>query len=90
MTLVPGRNPASRRWPDWPRSEAVATHERRIVSADAELIRRVQAALGTEEEGEALVEVARNAHRAELELAARIRRQDHNREREIFEGYEDD
>lgn len=33
MILVAGRNPASRRWPDWPRSEAVAVHERWILTA---------------------------------------------------------
>ena len=38
-----------------------------------ELIERIKAALGTDEDGGALVEVARNAHRAELELAARIK-----------------
>jgi hypothetical protein len=32
--------------------------------------RAIKEALGTEEDGEALVEVARNAHRAEMELAA--------------------
>lgn len=37
---------------------------------DAELIKRIQDALGTAETGEALIEVARNAHRAELELAS--------------------
>lgn len=37
---------------------------------EAELIKRIQDALGTEETGEALIEVARNAHRAELELAS--------------------
>lgn len=34
-----------------------------------ELIKRIQDALGTAETGEGLIEVARNAHRAELELA---------------------
>lgn len=34
------------------------------------LITRIQAALGTAEFGDALVEVARNAHSAEVELAA--------------------
>ena len=34
------------------------------------LIDRIKAALGTEENGDALVEVARNAHRAEIELAS--------------------
>jgi hypothetical protein len=34
------------------------------------LIKRIQAALGTNEGGEALVDVARNAHRAEWKLAA--------------------
>lgn len=33
-------------------------------------LKRIADALGTEETGEALVEVARNAHRAELELAS--------------------
>lgn len=37
---------------------------------DQELIKRIQDALGTAETGEALIEVARNAHRAELELAS--------------------
>ncbi len=35
-----------------------------------ELIKRIQDALGTEETGEALIEVARNAHKAELEMAS--------------------
>jgi hypothetical protein len=35
-----------------------------------DLIKRIQDALGTAEEGDALVEVARNACRAEQELAA--------------------
>lgn len=34
------------------------------------LVKSIQDALGTEECGEALVEVARNAHRAEQKLAA--------------------
>jgi hypothetical protein len=34
------------------------------------LINRIKDALGTQENGEALVEVARNAHRAEMELAS--------------------
>jgi hypothetical protein len=34
------------------------------------LIDRIKAALDTEENGEALVEVARNAHRAEMKLAS--------------------
>ena len=34
------------------------------------LIRHIQDALDTAETGEALVEVARNAHKAELELAS--------------------
>lgn len=41
-----------------------------------ELVKRIQDALGTAEEGEALVEVARNAHRAEQELAAIERKKD--------------
>jgi len=40
------------------------------VQALVALIDRIKAALGTEENGEALVEVARNAHRAEMELAS--------------------
>jgi hypothetical protein len=36
-------------------------------------IKRIQDALGTAEEGDALVEVALNAHLAEMELAARKR-----------------
>jgi hypothetical protein len=36
----------------------------------AEFVKSIQDALGTEEEGEALVEVARNAHKAEMELAS--------------------
>jgi hypothetical protein len=39
-----------------------------------ELLYSIQNALGTEETGDALVEVARNAHRAEQELAALKRR----------------
>lgn len=35
----------------------------------ARLIQRIKDALGTAEDGEALIEVARNAHKAELELA---------------------
>lgn len=38
------------------------------VQALVTLIQRIKDALGTEENGEALVEVARNAHRAEMEL----------------------
>lgn len=37
-------------------------------------IKHIQDALGTAEEGEALIEVARNAHKAEQELAAFINR----------------
>ncbi len=42
------------------------------VSSDGllDLIWRIQSALGTEETGDALVEVARNAHRAEQKLAS--------------------
>lgn len=42
---------------------------------DKQLIMHIQAALNTEETGAALIEVARNAHRAELELAAILIRQ---------------
>jgi len=34
-----------------------------------ELIQRIKDALGTDEDGDALIEVARNAHRAERDLA---------------------
>lgn len=49
--------------------------ERRLLRLDVleKLVRDIQGALGTEEDGAALVEVARNAHRAEQELAAAIR-----------------
>lgn len=39
------------------------------LNPDAQLIKDIQGALGTEETGAALVEVARNAHRAEQQLA---------------------
>jgi hypothetical protein len=42
----------------------------------AELLRRVQDALGTAETGDGLVQVARDAHAAERELAALRRRAD--------------
>lgn len=35
-----------------------------------DMVQRIKAALGTAEDGDALIEVARNAHRAEMELAA--------------------
>lgn len=41
---------------------------------DSELIDRIRDALGTAEEGENLIAVARDAHRAEMELAAFVRR----------------
>lgn len=34
------------------------------------IIKRIQDALGTQETGEALIEVASNAHKAEMELAS--------------------
>ena len=40
---------------------------------DAELINRIRDALGTAEEGENLIAVARDAHRAEYELAGLLR-----------------
>lgn len=46
------------------------------LSPAEQLIEDIKGALGTEEDGEALVEVARNAHRAEQELAAITRRLD--------------
>lgn len=36
------------------------------------LVQDIKDALGTDENGDALIEVARNAHRVEMELAARI------------------
>jgi hypothetical protein len=47
----------------------IVRHTRRRMT-DVELIVRIKDALGTDEDGEALVEVARNAHRAEMELAS--------------------
>lgn len=43
---------------------------------DLEVIKRIKDALGTDEDGEALVEVARNAHRAEMELASHFNDED--------------
>lgn len=40
------------------------------VLAMVEFVDRIKAALGTEEAGEALIEVARNAHKAEMQLAS--------------------
>jgi hypothetical protein len=37
---------------------------------EQKLIKRIQDALGTAETGEALIEVARNAHKCEMELAS--------------------
>ena len=45
-----------------------------------DLLYAIQGALGTAETGDALVEVARNAHRAEQDLAARIRREESERD----------
>jgi len=36
---------------------------------DRALVEQIKAALGTQENGEALIEVVRNAHKAELKLA---------------------
>jgi hypothetical protein len=44
----------------------------------AELIQRIKDALGTAEDGEALVEVALNAHAAEMELAGIKRRAEYD------------
>lgn len=44
-----------------------------------DLIKDIQGALSTEESGEALVEVARNAHRAELKLSGMILKKERNR-----------
>lgn len=43
------------------------------VAEYAHFVHRIGGALGTEERGDALIEIARNAHRAEQELAARLR-----------------
>lgn len=59
-------NPASRVFPDWPRPKAEA------------LVQRIKDALNTDEDGDALVEVARNAHRAEIYLARILRDQERN------------
>jgi hypothetical protein len=40
------------------------------IIALTELIDKIKSALGTEENGDALIEVARNAHKAEMELAS--------------------
>lgn len=53
-----------------------AMKSRVYVSPERELINAIRGALGTEEDGEALVEVARDAHRAEQELAAMKRKCD--------------
>lgn len=49
------------------------------------LIHRIQAALGTAETGEALIEVARSAHQAELKCARLVRELD-----EVRNELEDD
>lgn len=48
-----------------------------------ELIDRIADALGTAECGEALIEVARNAHRAEMELASTINWNEMSIERDL-------
>lgn len=50
-----------------------------VILDNARLIQQIKDALGTAEDGEALVEVARNAHRAEQELAALQKRQEEDR-----------
>lgn len=55
--------------------EAWATLPPQVVAKLAEMlvpafVKRLQDALGTAEEGDALIEVARNAHRAEMQLSA--------------------
>ena len=52
-------------WPDTGCRTATATEVEMFA-----LISSIQGALGTEETGEALVEVARNAHQAEQDLAS--------------------
>jgi hypothetical protein len=48
-------------------------------SACLRLIQNIQGALNTQESGDALIEVARNAHRAEQELAAlKVKENDRN------------
>lgn len=59
-------------WP-WEKdaeADALAKTAGDIIENYQKLIKRIQDALGTEETGDALVEVARNAHKAERELAA--------------------
>jgi ribosomal protein L14 len=58
-------------------------YEGKLLMFDAtanNLLADIQDALGTEESGEALVEVARNAHKAELELAAIKIKEDNEKE----------
>lgn len=45
----------------------------KAMTGRAQMVDRLAAALDTEERGDALVDVARNAHRAEVENAARLR-----------------
>lgn len=59
-----------------PLSDAIKNFksERREVSSGTDMLKSIQDALGTEETGAALVEVARNAHKAEQAWANEQRR----------------
>lgn len=46
----------------------------------AELIQQIKDALGTDEDDYELVKIARNAHRAEMDLAAILRKQQEEEE----------
>lgn len=52
------------------KAHPVSAGWRRVAEAQADQLQRIADALGTDERGEALVEIARTAHRAEQELAA--------------------
>jgi hypothetical protein len=65
------------RWSDcsWPNiGFFVHGQARGDIAALLDLIQSIKDALGTDEDDAALVEVARNAHRAEQELAATLQR----------------
>jgi len=80
------------------------THKTQLERAEAQqwaamvqqlenLIDDIRGALGTEETGKNLVEVARAAHQAEQELAARIRRAEMRRDQrnaDRIDGYDRD
>lgn len=54
--------------------ETAALSMAKEVEALVKLIQQIKDALGTDENGAALIEVARNAHRAEMELASLTRK----------------